>query len=150
MFRILSRLKQKLIRSGMVKPGKRQSFIKYIDKNSRSFHADHININHFAGWVAGEQEGGVHTPANVQIFRSDNLVGEARASLPRVDVSSSGKGPLNCGFQFRLYWRHFEVGHNKAILLVDGKKIANILIYVSVKDLMVAQTDEIVTQMAKK
>ena len=144
MFRILSRLKQKLIRSGMVKPGKRQSFIKYIDKNSRSFHADHININHFAGWVAGEQEGGVHTPASVQIFRSDALVGEARASMPRVDVSSSGRGPLNCGFQFRLYWRHFDEGLNKCRIVVNDKHIADLMICVTTKDLLIGQADEVV------
>lgn len=146
---MLSRVKQKLIRMGLLKPPVNKSRVKPVSNSPVLFHPDHLNINHFSGWVVGKVIDDTSRPRNLKILRGDTVVGESLASMPRVDVLLARKGPLNCGYQFRLYWRHFDEGLNKCKVLADGEHVADLMLYVTVKDLLIGQADELARVLKK-
>ncbi|MBZ2163624.1 hypothetical protein [Alteromonas stellipolaris] len=144
MRKILSRIKQKLIGVGLLKPSKRLSLVKLNDKQV-ILHPDSLNINHFSGWLVDKAIIDSQSANIIKITRNSNIVGETSSSITREDVLASGKGPLVCGYQMRLYWRHFDEGLNKCALVVNEKNVGEIFLYVSTKDLLVGQADELFT-----
>ena len=144
MRKIASGIKQKLIRAGVVKPGK-QTVIKAVANEYVFFNADITNINHFAGWAfaRAEQAADEHVPATVKLLIGDVLIAETVASLPREDIVNLKLGPRDCGFHLQLNWRHFNEGHNRCKILVNDTLVAQLQLYVSIKDLLVGQANEL-------